>query len=514
MTDVRGAVAEWRAILGDAHVLDDPETLARYGSATFATAQRVLAVLCPGSADEVRACLAAAAQRAVPVHPISRGCNWGLGSRVPARDAAVMDLARMSAITGFDEDMAWVTVEPGVTFRQLREFLVERRSRLFASATGASPEASVLANALERGDGSGPLGDRWSHVCALEAVLSTGEVVRTGFSRFEGTALAPLHRWGVGPSLDGLFSQSNLAVVTRMTVWLSPLPRSIQALRFSVRDPARLAALVDALRALRLDGTLRASVGLWNSLRVLSTEARFPEGVSGPLDASYADAARPGWEGARWFGLTSITAASEAVGVALREHVVPILAPLVDAWHIEERVGAPVAGDELLWASEPAFGALQGIPYEHSLRSVYWKKSFAPERSLDPDRDRCGVVWSCAAAPFRGRDVARAVAIADAALPAHGFEAMTAVVAPTERAAYVIPMILYDRDEPGADARAMRCHDDVTARLSADGYLPYRLGVHSMDAVPAASDASTAVLRRIKAALDPAGVIAPGRYER
>ncbi len=499
MDSLREALAAWADIVGAANVSAEDALLRAWSAATYATGTTVAAVLRPADRDELAACLRVAARFSVAVYPVSCGKNWGLGSRCPTRDGSVViDLGRMNAITGFDEAMAWVEVEPGVTFRQLHTFLAERGSRLFASVTGSSPDASVLGNALERGDGSGPLGDRCAHVCGLEAVLSTGEVVRTGFARHGDSPLAHVHRWGLGPSLEGLLAQSNLAVVTRMTVWLTPLPHSIQAFRFTLDDDARLAGLVDALRSLRLDGTLRAPVGLWNDLRVLSTTLPRP-------------AVTP--DGPRWYGLAGLYAATELQGRAHREHVAATLAPHVDAWHAEERVGDPVAGRELLWDAEPAFGWLQGIPHEGSLRSAYWAKSFVPEQSLDPDRDRCGVLWACAALPWRGADVARVAAIVEPVMKGHGFDPMLAVVAPTERCAYAVPSILYDRDVAGADGRAMACHDALMDAFAAEGYLPHRLGVHAMGRMAGWTDDSAAVLGRVKRALDPAGVIAPGRYE-
>ncbi len=508
MRDLDDALARWRALLGGERVIDEPAALRAAEAATFATGQRVPAIVRPRTRDEVAAVLTIASRCGVPVYPVSRGCNWGLGSRVPAADGcALLDLAGLNAITHFDEELACMTVEPGVTFRQAHAFLAARGSRLFVSATGSSPDASLVGNALERGDGAGPLGDRWAHVCALEAVLTTGEVVRTGFARFGDVPAATAHRWGVGPSLDGLFSQSNLAVITRMTVWLAPLPRSIQALRFRLRDDDALPALVDALRGLRLDGTLRATASLWNDLRVWSVEGRAgdAEGLAG---------FRRETDHARWFGLTGLYAPTELMGRAAREHAASVIAPLVDSWRCEERAGDPAAGRELLWEAEPAFGFLQGVPHEMSLRSAYWHKPATPTAALDPDRDRCGVVWACAAVPFRGRDVLRALVIARDELAAHGFDPMLAVATQSERAASVLPTLLYDRDVEGDDARAMRCHDALLARYAAEGWLPYRLGVHSMGALPAATDDSRAVLGRIKAALGPTGVLAPGRYDR
>jgi 4-cresol dehydrogenase (hydroxylating) len=69
------ALAAWRAALGDEQVVVDPPALQRAGSATFATTQRVAAVLRPASAAQVQACLRTATAHGVLVHPVSRGRN-------------------------------------------------------------------------------------------------------------------------------------------------------------------------------------------------------------------------------------------------------------------------------------------------------------------------------------------------------------------------------------------------------------------------------------------------------
>ncbi len=503
--------------VGAEHVEADAQALARAATATFATPQRIAAIVRPGDRAQVQACLQIARREGVGVYPVSRGKNWGLGSRVPPRDGSILlDLGRMDRIVAFDEDLAWVTVEPGVSFGQLYDFLRARGSRLFANTTGASPEASVVGNALERGDGTGPYGDRFQHVCALEVVLPTGECVHTGFGRFDGSTLAPLHRWGVGPAFDGLFSQSNLGVVTQMTLWLTPLPRSLSAVRFSVVDPSRLPRLVDALRTLRQDGTLSSAIGLWNDYRVLSTRGQYPWHLTGgktPLPRAVLDSLRHEWGGGSWFGTTAIYAATPEQGRAHRAHVEGTLAPFVDHLSVEERHGEPTSGHELFVEDDPAFMFLQGIPHQESLKSVYWRKRMPVPPDPDPERDRCGVIWACPTLPFRGVDAAAATRIIERVLPAHGFEPLTAMVAQTERSIYLVPLVIYDRDIEGEDERAMQAHDALLAELVEKGYLPYRLGIQSMSALPAPDDDHGALLRRIKRALDPDDILAPGRYD-
>jgi len=517
MTTLDEALEAFRDAVGADHVVTDPAALASVTTATFATRAGVPAVVRPASREEVQACLRVANRFRVPVYPTSRGKNWGFGSRVPAADGCVvLDLGRMNRVVDFDETLAHVTVEPGVTFAELYDFLRASGSKLFASTTGTSPHASVLANALERGDGSGPNGDRWSHVCALEVVLPTGELVRTGHARFAGAHAAPVFRWGVGPSLDGLFSQSSLGVVTRLTVWLTPLPRSLSIVRFSVVDPARLRTMVDACRVLRLDGTLRSVVGIWNDYRVLSTRGQYPweqTGGSTPLRREAVDRLKHEWGGGTWFGSTAIYAPTAAQGRAALAHVEHALRPYVDHLSVDVRTGSPTSGHELFDDADPAFLFLQGIPHELSLRSLYWRKRTPVPASIDADRDRCGAIWASPVLPFRGRDVVEVVKMLEEVILAHGLEPMLAMVGQTERALYLIPLLIYDRDVPGADEEAMRCHDAVVARLNAAGYPPYRLGVQSMGQTPAPTDDSGAVLARLKQVFDPNGILAPGRYD-
>jgi 4-cresol dehydrogenase (hydroxylating) flavoprotein subunit len=516
-SDLAPALAAFLDAVGAEHVVTDPAALAAAGTATFATSQRVPAIVRPGSRAEVQACLQVANRFRVPVYPVSRGKNWGFGSRVPARDGAVLlDLGRMNRIVDFDEALAYVTVEPGVTFADLYAFLRAQGSRLFANTTGGSPHGSVVGNALERGDGAGPHGDRAGSVCALEVVLPTGEVVHTGHDRFAGARAAPLFQWGVGPSLDGLFSQSSLGVVTRLSLWLAPLPRSLSLVRFSVIDPARLSTMVDACRVLRQDGTLRNAVGIWNDYRVLSTRRQYPWELTGgatPLPRAVMDALKHEWGGGTWFGSTAIHAPTIAQGRAAAAHVERALRPYVDHLSIDARSGDPASGHELETGGDPAFLFAQGIPHEGSLRSVYWRKRAPPPDDPDPDRDRCGVIWAAPVLPFRGRDVAAAVRMLEEVMPAHGLEPLLAMVGQTSRVVYLIPLLVYDRDVPGADEAAMRCHDAIVAKLVEAGYPPYRLGVQSMDALPAPRDDHGALMERLKRALDPNDILAPGRYD-
>ncbi len=270
MGNLTRALEAWRKVVDPEHVLTDPAALSAAETATFSTSNRIPAIIRPGSREEVRACVRVANEWRTPIYPVSTGKNWGFGSRIPARDGCVlMELRRLDRITDYDEKLAFVTVESGVTFRRLHEFLVARKSNLMLSVTGSTPDSSPVGNALERGAGSGPYADRAAHVRGFEVVLPTGDVIHSGFGRFPGAKTAKLHRWGVGPYPDGLFAQSNLGIVTEMTMWLAPRPDYFQSCFFGIDDDSRLHGLVDALQSLMRRRVFRAGLTVRNDFNVL-----------------------------------------------------------------------------------------------------------------------------------------------------------------------------------------------------------------------------------------------------
>jgi 4-cresol dehydrogenase (hydroxylating) len=82
----------------------------------------------------------------------------------------------------------------------------------------------------------------------------------------------------------------------------------------------------------------------------------------------------------------------------------------------------------------------------------------------------------------------------------------------TPRSVYAVISITYDRDVPGEDERAMSCYRQLSQLCAEAGYYPYRLGIQSM--CEGESNAHyAALLNRLKSALDPDGILAPGRYQ-
>ena len=71
-----------------------------------------------------------------------------------------------------------------------------------------------------------PFRDHFGAHCGMEVVLPTGEVMRTGMGALPNADTWAEYRYGVGPHVDGLFSQANFGIVTKMGFWLFPEPEA------------------------------------------------------------------------------------------------------------------------------------------------------------------------------------------------------------------------------------------------------------------------------------------------
>ena len=153
---------------------------------------------------------------------------------------------------------------------------------------------------------------------------------------------------------------------------------------------------------------------------------------------------------------------------------------------------------------------MRGVPTDETMASSYWRKKTPPPTDPDPDRDRCGLLWWSPVVPNTGTHALEVADLVDRLLLSHGFEPQMSISFATERTLVCVITISYDRDVPGEDERAMACFRDLTTELLARGYPPYRLSVARMDA--GGSESYGTLIETLKKAMDPAGILAPGRY--
>ncbi|MFC1995308.1 FAD-binding oxidoreductase [Chloroflexota bacterium] len=162
--------------------------------------ERPVAVIVPGSTEEVSAIVKICNKYKLKVHPHSTG--WGRQSGALAENVVQLDLRRMDRILEVDEQNMFVVVEPYVIVRQLQAELM--KLGLNCHMIGAGANCSVLALNIGLG-GMGPdsisMGHGDQNLLGLEWVMPTGDILRTG-------SLGSGDGWfcgtGPGPEVRGL----------------------------------------------------------------------------------------------------------------------------------------------------------------------------------------------------------------------------------------------------------------------------------------------------------------------
>ncbi|MBD2300152.1 FAD-binding oxidoreductase [Nostoc sp. FACHB-190] len=520
----------YQELLSPDNVVVDQKSISAAETATFATTQKVLAIIRPGNCAEVQECVCIANKYKVPIYPVSTGKNWGYGSKVPTQDGCViMELSRLNRIVDYDEKLAYVTVEAGVTQGQLFEFLQKHQSNLMMSVTGSASDSSLVGNILERGIGKGPYGDRFANVCGFEVVLPTGELIHTGFDRFANAQAAKVNRWGIGPYLDGIFTQSNFGIVTQMTIWLIPQPQYFQSFFYSLQDDSAFEEFIDTLQNLKLQGLLRNSFVIFNDYRMLSTKQQYPwkdTNEKTPLPEDLMPNFRKAWGGGLWIGEGALYSASKEQGRIERKLIQRALKKTVNKIvFFDERkakileiirpIYKLITGVDLRGIIDFFYNKnlQRGIPTDKVISMAYWRKRDPVPSNMNPDRDRCGLIWLAPSVPFDGKHVRTALKIIEEIAIRYQFEPNIGLQCVTERSIDMTVAIVYDRDVPGEDERAIACHDEMMQKLILEGYIPYRLTTSAMNSLPTPKDDYGKLLQELKRALDPNNILAPGRYD-
>jgi 4-cresol dehydrogenase (hydroxylating) len=539
------AMVEMRAAVGPDHVLVESEALARISCDTIPWQRTCSAVVYPGSRDEVCAIVRIAAEHRLPVWTFSKGKNWGYGATMAAQNGAViLILERMNRILEVNEDLAYAVIEPGVTYKQLADHLKSGAIKLWADCTDSTPEGSVLGNALDRGLGHTPHGDHFGNLCGLEVVLADGEVIQTGAAPPDSPTWHTF-KWGTGPYLEGLFSQSNFGIVTRAGIWLMPEPEAFEAFFCEIEHEENLPAVVDSLRRLALAGALRGTAHLINDVLFLSMVMQYPHemrqgqpclsddarrdlrsrqgitpwslssGLYGTAAQVRANRALIRRELTRYGQLTFIDRRELArlewlIRLVKRTQHLPFvsgLGRLLKNWLIGR---APLEAFEVV---PHAISILQGVPSEFIVRFAYFKsRQGRPSSDVNPARDGCGLIWFAPVVPLTGSHVNRVFDLCRPLFRKHGFDFSVSVIVVNPRSAVVLMEIFYDKADPAESARAKGLYEDLCGITVRAGYQQYRTNVASMQRLLEPVPQYERLLDSIKRAVDPGGTLAPGRY--
>lgn len=515
----------WHDVLRPEQVDDQKHTIEKYARSTIPWQTTPACIVYPETTDDVAAVARAAQSNSIPIYPVSRGCNWGYGDACAPRDGmAIVDLRRMNRIDTVNEELGYAVIEPGVSQGQLFDALAD--TNLWMDATGAGPDASVVGNALERGFGHTRYGDHVRSMCGLEVVLPAGEIIQTGSLRIAGSKNAHTYPYGLGPDLNGLFAQSNLGIVTKMGLWLMPRPEAFAFFYATVDRNEDLPRIVEALRPLRMAGMLPSAIHIANDLRLFSARGQYPYDATNnetPLPGDVRTRIRRGLTAGAWNLSGSLSGTRASVGAergALSDALAGIakLHVISDArLSIFERIAGMLPGafgknaQDQIRVLKPNYGLLKGIPTRETLRGAHWR-SREGDPTADPREAGQGCLWVSPVMPMRGEDAERVTTVAESALHDHGFDPLITCTLVNDRAMIAIIQIAYDASSGDECDRARACYAALNEALHNEGYHPYRVSPLGMARYQNPGDPFIHTVQRLKKALDPNNILAPGRY--
>ena len=214
-------IEAFKQIVGAEHVRTDAGALSQYGVDALQIGHPADLVLLPADTREIAAIARLCNEQRAPL--TVRGAGTGYtGGAVPVHGGVVVSMERLNRILDIDEDNLLAVVQPAVITRDLQD-AVEARGLFYPPDPASLKQSSLGGNVAECAGGPRAVkyGTTKRYVLALEAVLPTGEIIRTGSKAVKNVVGYDLTQLLVG-------SEGTLAIITEITLRLVPKP-AVQA---------------------------------------------------------------------------------------------------------------------------------------------------------------------------------------------------------------------------------------------------------------------------------------------
>jgi glycolate oxidase len=245
MTVTSGALASLTAIVGVANTRTDADALLAYGTDALKRGRPADLVLLPADTAQVAAIVRICAEHRLNIVPRGAGTGY-TGGAVPTRGGVVISLERMNRILEIDKNNLVAVVEPCVITGDLQD-AVEQVGLFYPPDPASLRICTIGGNVAECAGGPQAFkyGTTKRYVLGLEAVLPTGEIVRTGGKSVKNV---------VGYDLTGLLvgSEGTLAITTKIILRLIPKPPAHATIRATFPSVSAAAAAVNNIVGLRV----------------------------------------------------------------------------------------------------------------------------------------------------------------------------------------------------------------------------------------------------------------------
>jgi FAD/FMN-containing dehydrogenase len=458
-------IAKFRTIVGDKYAVTDAADIAPY-----VTEERDLfhgrspLVLRPGSTTEVSAICKLASEHRIALVP--QGGNTGLvGGQTPHHGEVVISLRRLDKIREIDPASNTMTCEAGVVL-QIAQARASEVDRLFPLSLGAEGSCTIGGNLSTNAGGTAALayGVAREMALGLEVVLADGRVLN---------GLSKLKKDNTGYDLRNLFigAEGTLGIITAATLKLFPKPRAVETGYVGLQSPAQALKLLSIAQ-----NEAAGSLTSFELLADIAVDFSLRHGIDirDPLQSKHP-----------WYVLMELSSSRDDARAALES----ILAKGMEEGIVDDAV----------------------IAANLTQRAGFWKLRDEMSAAQKPE----------------GGSIKHDISVPVAAVPAFIEEANAAVVKliPGSRP---VPFghlgdgnIHYNVSQPigGNTADFMsRWHEvneavfAIVLRMGGSISAEHGIGVLKRDELPDVKDkVAIELMRGIKAMLDPAGIMNPGK---
>ena len=248
---VDGVVAGLQRLLGAQHVLTGRADREFYSQDVYRAGELPAAVIQPGSTEELAAALKLIAPSGLPIVPRGGGMSYTDGYLPKRADSIMVDMLRMNRVVEINAEDCYVTVECGITWKDLCDALEPHgvRTPYYGPLSGLR---STIGGALSQGSiflGSGQYGTAAESVIGLDVLLADGSVLKLGSHANKNGQ--PFFRQ-VGPDTMAMFlsDTGSLGIKARATFRVIRPQRESRYLSYSFDTAAELfAAMAEVARA-------------------------------------------------------------------------------------------------------------------------------------------------------------------------------------------------------------------------------------------------------------------------
>jgi len=508
--DFDAAIKLFRDTVGAQWVFTDDADIATYKDAyspLFGEAEdsAVSAALAPDSVEQIQQIVQIANRYSIPLYTISTGRNLAYGGSAPVYSGSVvLDLKRMNRVLEISEDNAYALVEPGVSYFDLYRYIHERGLKLWIDCPDPG-WGSLVGNALDHGAGLTllPYKDHFNAHCGMEVVLADGTVVRTGMGALPESKLWQQTKYGAGPLIDGIFSQSNFGIVTKMGFWLMPEPEAALSGRIRVPRHDDVIPFVRILASLMYANQVNCYCSVMSPV------------FSGPEDAE---------TGALWDQPDGGTAAqwdryAAAKGSHFWETTLCFYGPpavITAQWaYVKQRFSA-IAGARFDDGEMTHFPLTEEQMKQVGHLSLYGIPSLNVFSGLVMDTGSTGHLDASVIVPLSGTEILKASRVFSRIIRAAGLERSFGYAEHYHTRTFIMFQGMRLTHDHEHNARVRSTYEKIVEAAAQHGWGIYRTHIAYMDKVMRTysynDNALTRLHERLKDAMDPNGILAAGRY--